>query len=119
MQRYVRQRLRGAHVPYAVEAYPEGNQRHLAAESALFCRVVTEGIFGIVPVGLRSFKVRPSVPAALGRVKLSRVKLCGGCFDFEIERLADGHSVVITRSDGSAERLTIPFGEERTLNAAL
>ncbi|HEX6184675.1 MAG TPA: hypothetical protein VFZ44_12395, partial [Pyrinomonadaceae bacterium] len=32
---YSRRRLLGDHVPYPVEAYPEGNQRHLSAESAL------------------------------------------------------------------------------------
>ena len=37
LEYYVNKRLLTEHVPYAVEAYPEGNQRHLSAESALFC----------------------------------------------------------------------------------
>jgi cellobiose phosphorylase len=49
LQRYSTQRLLGEHVPYAIEAWPEGNQRHLAAESGLYCRIVTEGLFGIRP----------------------------------------------------------------------
>lgn len=36
---YSRRRLLGEHVPYPVEAYPEGNQRHLSAESGLYCRI--------------------------------------------------------------------------------
>jgi hypothetical protein len=48
---YSQRRLLGEHVPYAVEAYPEGNQRHLSAESGLFCSVYTEGMFGIRPTG--------------------------------------------------------------------
>ncbi|RYZ25998.1 MAG: hypothetical protein EOP49_43945, partial [Sphingobacteriales bacterium] len=32
-------RLLGNHVPYAIEAWPEGDQRHLAGESGLYCRV--------------------------------------------------------------------------------
>jgi hypothetical protein len=48
---YSRQRLLGEHVPYPVEAYPEGNQAHLSAESALYCRVYLEGLFGIQPKG--------------------------------------------------------------------
>jgi hypothetical protein len=52
---YSKQRLLGEHVPYAIEAWPEGSQRHLSAESGLYCRIITEGLFGIRPVGLRSF----------------------------------------------------------------
>ena len=115
MRRYVLRRLRGAHVPYAVEAFPEGSQRHLSAESALFCRVVTEGMFGIIPVGLRRIRLRPSVPLALGKVKLSRIRACGGCFDVEIERLADVYSVAVFHADGSIDRLSIPLGESRTV----
>ncbi|HNW55174.1 MAG TPA: hypothetical protein PKN21_12940, partial [Bacteroidales bacterium] len=44
---YSNRRLLGEHVPYPVEAYPEGGQRHLSAESGLYCRVFTEGLFGI------------------------------------------------------------------------
>src|SRR4029079_8874036 len=38
LNRYSRQRLLGTHVPYAIEAWPEAGQSHLAAESALYCR---------------------------------------------------------------------------------
>jgi hypothetical protein len=42
---YSNRRLLGEHVPYPVEAYPEGSQRHLSAESGLYCRIFTEGLF--------------------------------------------------------------------------
>lgn len=48
---YSRNRLLGEHVPYPIEAWPEGNQRHLSAESGLYCRIFTEGLFGIRPTG--------------------------------------------------------------------
>lgn len=48
MAYYSQQRLLGEHVPYPIEAWPEGNQRHLSAESALYCRIVTEGILVFV-----------------------------------------------------------------------
>lgn len=79
MRRYIAQRLLGAHVPYAVEAYPEGNQRHLSGESALFCRVVTEGLCGMTPVGLAAAGAAPrraGVPGmdpAVGNPRLRRV----------------------------------------------
>jgi len=59
---YSKRRLLGEHVPYAVEAYPEGNQRHLSAESALYCRIITEGIFGIRPEGFNTFSFSPKLP---------------------------------------------------------
>ena len=59
---YSKRRLLGEHVPYPVEAYPEGNQRHLSAESALYCRIITEGIFGIRPKGFTRFSIAPKLP---------------------------------------------------------
>jgi hypothetical protein len=59
---YSRRRLLGDHVPYAVEAYPEGAQAHLSAESALYCRVLIEGLLGLVPTGLRAFALTPRLP---------------------------------------------------------
>lgn len=52
LDKYSATRLLGDHVPYAVEAWPEGNQRHLSTESALYCRIMTEGLFGIRPIAL-------------------------------------------------------------------
>ena len=44
---YSKNRLLGERVPYAIEAYPEYNMRHLSAESGLFCRIITDGILDI------------------------------------------------------------------------
>ncbi len=60
---YSRRRLLGDHVPYPVEAYPENDQAHLSAESALYCRVFLEGLLGIVPTGFDSFTVTPRLPS--------------------------------------------------------
>jgi hypothetical protein len=65
---YSRRRLLGEHVPYPVEAYPEGGQAHLSAESALYGRIFLEGIFGIVPTGLRSFTLAPRMPEGWSRM---------------------------------------------------
>lgn len=115
MQRYIARRLLGAHVPYAVEAYPEGNQRHLSGESALFCRVVTEGLCGLTPVGLQRLELRPCVPQALGRLKLSGIRACGGCFDLELFRRDGGHDVCIDHADGRTFTAFIPTGESLLL----
>ncbi|WP_289772362.1 hypothetical protein, partial [Bacteroides acidifaciens] len=62
LEKYSATRLLGDHVPYAVEAWPEGNQRHLSTESALYCRIMTEGLFGIRPIALNAFKLTPQLP---------------------------------------------------------
>jgi hypothetical protein len=88
---YTGQRLLGNHVPYPVEAYPEGGQAHLSAESALYGRVITEGLFGMTPTGFRSFRCTPRLPAAWPEMKLSRIKAFGGAFDLVVRR--EGSSV--------------------------
>jgi hypothetical protein len=85
-QYYSKRRLLGEHVPYAVEAYPEGNQRHLSAESALYCRVVTEGIFGIRPTGLNTFDLSPKMPAQWNSMALRNIKAFQSTFDIEITK---------------------------------
>jgi len=83
---YSRRRLLGDHVPYPVEAYPEGNQRHLSAESALYCRVITEGVFGIIPTGLNSFHCTPHLPPKWNTMALHSVRAFGREFDLMVER---------------------------------
>ncbi len=74
---YSSRRLLGDHVPYAVEAWPEGQQRHLSAESGLYARVVTEGLFGIEPASLRSFTVAPRLPRGWPRMALRHIRAFG------------------------------------------
>jgi hypothetical protein len=85
-QFYSKRRLLGEHVPYPVEAYPEGNQRHLSAESALYCRVVTEGILGIRPTGFNRFSFSPKLPKEWNQMALRNIKSFNADFDIEIKR---------------------------------
>jgi hypothetical protein len=91
---YSRTRLLGEHVPYPVEAWPEGDQRHLSAESALYCRVVTEGLFGIDPLGLGKFSLMPRLPAGWGSMSLAHMQAFGGDWNINVR----GRHVVVTRS---------------------
>ncbi|PRC93397.1 hypothetical protein [Solimicrobium silvestre] len=77
---YSGMRLTGEHVPYAIEAWPEGNQRQLSAESALYARVIVEGLFGIEPVGLRSFNIAPRLPKAWPHMALTNIRAFGAGF---------------------------------------
>jgi hypothetical protein len=86
---YSNRRLLGEHVPYPVEAYPEGNQRHLAAESALYCRIYTEGLFGMRPTGLHSFRITPRLPNGWDTMRLNKIQAYGKDFDVVVTRAGD------------------------------
>ena len=81
-QAYTALRLLGEHVPYVVEAYPEGNGRQLAGDNALYCRIITEGLFGIEPVAFNKFNISPRLPEKWNEMSLSHIKAFNG--DFEI-----------------------------------
>lgn len=88
---YSNRRLLGEHVPYAVEAWPEGNQRHLSAESALYCRVITEGLFGFRPTGLNSFSITPQLPDNWDKMELRKViAFDNKTIDIEVQRISKG-----------------------------
>jgi hypothetical protein len=95
---YAGQRLLGEHVPYAIEAWPEGSQRHLSAESGLFCRIVTEGMFGIRPTGLKSFTITPRLPKTWQTMSLKKINGFNSSFDISVSREKDKIRVVITDS---------------------
>lgn len=97
---YSQRRLLGEHVPYPVEAYPEGGQRHLSAESGLYCRIYTEGLFGIRPVGLSSFTITPQLPADWDFMRLKKVHGFQKEFDIDVKREGDKIRLTVT-SDGS------------------
>jgi hypothetical protein len=94
---YSAMRLLGEHVPYPVEAWPEGGQRHLAAESALYCRAVTEGLFGITPTGFNRFTLAPWLPKGWNYMNLRNVKAFDSSFDIEVKRKGSKESIVVKR----------------------
>ena len=96
---YSNRRLLGEHVPYPVEAYPEGGQRHHSAESGLYCRVFTEGLFGIRPTGLNTFTVTPQLPDDWNFMNLKNVHGFGAQFDLEIQREAGKIRLKISSGD--------------------
>lgn len=82
-------RLLGFHVPYVVEAWPEGNMAHLSAESALYCRIFTEGILGIVPTGFHRFQMTPEIPDGWNYFHLKNIRAFNSMFDILISRTAN------------------------------
>ena len=107
---YSQRRLLGNHVPYPVEAYPEGNQRHLAAESALYCRIFTEGMFGIRPTGLNSFDCTPRLPKEWKRIGLKHLRAFNNDIDLIVERQVSGLKITVTTAGGKKIIRTIKEG---------
>jgi hypothetical protein len=107
---YSRRRLLGEHVPYAVEAYPEGNQRHLSAESGLYCRIFTEGMFGMRPTGFTSFNCTPRLPKEWDRMALRNIHSFGQVFDLEVMRAGNGKLNIVIRKDGKEKKHAIKEG---------
>ncbi|MBP5506072.1 MAG: hypothetical protein J6X89_08240 [Bacteroidales bacterium] len=96
---YSHRRLLEDHVPYPIEAWPEGRQRHLSAESGLYCRIFTEGMFGIRPIGFRSFTMKPSFPDEWNQISLKKVRAFGGDFDISCERKGKRIITIITNNN--------------------
>jgi len=112
---YTNRRLLGEHVPYAVEAYPEGNLRHLSAESALYCRVYTEGLFGITPRGLNSFTCMPRLPARWDHMALRSIKAFGHDFDLSVKRQGALQTISVDVGGKSVFSKTCKMGESVTV----
>ena len=105
LHRYSQRRLLGDHVPYPIEAWPEGSQRHLSAESGLYCRIVTEGLFGIRPAGLRSFDLTPGMPSAWERMSLRRIRAFDADFDISVGREVGGKLRITVMQAGKKPKI--------------
>lgn len=101
---YSSQRLLGDHVPYAVEAWPEGDQAHLAAESALYCRIYIEGMSGITPTGFASFSCQPRLPASWDKMELRHIKAFGHDFDIIVKRSGKETGITVIEGDKTIYR---------------
>ena len=106
-------RLLGEHVPYVVEAWPEGGLRHLSAESGLYCRIITEGLLGFRPTGFRSFTLTPPMPTEWNEYSLYRINACTDTpINILVERTTNGKlSVKIQKELSTIRTYTIKPGE--------
>ena len=111
MKKYSATRLLGDHVPYAIEAWPEGSQRHLSAESGLYARIITEGMFGIRPTGFKSFTLTPRLPKDWDFMNLKDIHAFDACFHIQVKRLANGKLEVVISSNGKDKKHVIKDGQ--------
>jgi len=104
-------RLLGEHVPYPIEAWPEGNQRHLSGESALYCRIITEGLFGIRPTGFNSFTITPRLPKNWDKMTLKNIRGFGSDFDINVTRKGKMLNVIVKTKTNIISDTNIKDGE--------
>jgi hypothetical protein len=107
---YSQRRLLGEHVPYPVEAYPEGNQRHLSAESGLYCRIYTEGLFGMRPTGFTSFDMTPRLPKDWNNMSLRNIHAFQNQFDLEVKRTGKDKIIIIVKKGDQKKSYNIQEG---------
>ncbi|MEM8582761.1 MAG: six-hairpin glycosidase-like protein [Bacteroidota bacterium] len=110
---FSRKRLLGERVPYVVEAFPEGNMAHLSAESGLYCRVFLEGLFGLIPTGLCSFRLQPRMPEGWDQMALRKIFAFGQSNGFDIDVQRQGPNalgITIYRGD-RAQAYRVQNGE--------
>ncbi len=113
---YSKRRLLGEHVPYPVEAYPEGNQRHLSAESGLYCRIFTEGMFGMRPTGFNSFNCTPRLPKGWNNMALRNIHSFGNVFDLEVARAGGNQLLITIKNGGQQKKYTIKDGATQLIS---
>ena len=116
LKKYSHRRLLGDHVPYAIEAWPEGDQRHLSAESGLYCRIYTEGLFGIRPTGLRSFEMTPRLPQEWEYMNLNRVRAFNSEFDIRVRRAGKKLHVEVLKGGKSVLKKSVTEGATIKVN---
>lgn len=96
LKEYSAKRLLGEHVPYPVEAWPEGDQRHLSAESALYCRIYLEGLLGLRPEGFGAFTCYPSLPEDWNGITVKNLTVGGEKLSVEIVRKDARYRITVT-----------------------
>ena len=94
---YSNNRLLKDHVPYAIEAYPEGNQAHLAAESALYARIYLEGILGFEQLGFNKFMLKPSIPTKMNCIDVNNVTYNKKTFSIKVNKENENIRIIIDK----------------------
>ncbi|MEL7162183.1 MAG: six-hairpin glycosidase-like protein, partial [Bacteroidota bacterium] len=115
LRAFSRERLLGEHVPYVIEAYPENDRKHLSAESALYCRIFTEGLLGMDAVSFDEIRLQPRLPRDWDKYALRKIALFGLSTDVMIDRTKTGIRVRVITDGTERYDQIIPEGETITV----
>jgi hypothetical protein len=112
---YSKTRLTGFRVPYVVEAWPENGMAHLSAESALYCRIFTEGLLGLEPIGFNSFSLRPNLPADWDFLEITNIYAFNGIIDVRLKREKEKVRLVVVKGGKTLFSKLINNGTQATI----
>lgn len=115
LKAYTERRLLGEHVPYPVEAFPEGNQRHLAGESALYNRIFLEGILGMRPVGFGEMVIRPQLPKSWSYITFENIHINQKIYNITVKK-QDNYTIKITQQEDIIYESTVEFDNQLYIN---
>lgn len=113
---YSSNRLLGSHVPYAIEAWPQGGQRQISAESGLYGRIITEGIFGIRPTGFKSFDLTPRLAKGWNKMSLKNINAFDTNFNIEVQRINNKKIKIIITEKHDEKIYVINDGDTIKIN---
>lgn len=113
LEEYTNERLLGEHIPYPVEAFPEGNAAHLSAESALYVRIFTEGLAGFRPLGFSSFELKPCLPEKWNKIRIENFNYAGCKLSVIIKRASDKINISIAEINFSQD---VNYNEKVVVN---
>jgi hypothetical protein len=91
--------------------YPDEDAIDMLCPGSLYPRVFTEGLFGIVPQGLKSFDCTPWLPAAWSKMALRDLRAFGCSWDLVVEREGNLQKVTITSDGKTLFTATGPAGK--------
>jgi hypothetical protein len=76
--------------------YPDEDAIDMLCPGSLYPRVFTEGVFGIVPTGLKSFTCTPWLPKEWPRMALRDMRAFGQSWDLVVERVGDKQKITVS-----------------------
>jgi hypothetical protein len=91
--------------------YPDEDAIDMLCPGSLYPRVFTEGLFGIVPVGLKSFDCTPWLPAAWPKMSLYNLRAFGRSWNLVVEREGALQKVTVTSDKKTIFTATGPAGK--------
>jgi hypothetical protein len=97
--------------------YPDEDAIDMLCPGSLYPRIFTEGMFGIVPTGLNSFKCTPWLPLEWPRMAMRDLRAFGKAWDLVVERVGDkqkitvssGGKVIFSRSGPAGKTYAVKF----------
>ena len=97
--------------------YPDEDAIDMLCPGSLYPRVFTEGMFGIVPKGLKSFNCTPWLPNEWPQMAMRDMRAFGRDWDMVVERAGDkqkitvssGGKVIFTGSGPAGKTYSVKF----------